>query len=1000
MPLAPGTWLNHYQILGHLGTGGMGEVYRALDNKLQREVALKVLPKAFAQDPERLARFRREAQVLAQLNHVNIAAIYNLEQSGETHFLVMELALGDTLRDRIQRGSAAPKGRQSVAHGASRGIAAVVEASPVGATDSGPVSLEEALDICKQIAAGLECAHEKPIVHRDLKPANIKVSPDGVVKILDFGLARAFSGDSGSGGNPPGPDSPTLSAMTAPGTILGTAAYMSPEQARGKKVDKRTDIWALGCVLYELLTGQQAFDPSRDRERAGHPSPDPRQAGAGRKGGVASPAEPPLAGARGSETNTIADIIGAVLYKEPDWTALPATTPHWVRVLLRRCLEKDAKRRLSSAADLQIQIEEALNAPATAAPTVGLPVPARPLWRRALPWGVAAILSVVTGLAVWTLKPTPPPEPKPVSRVAVNLAPNERLPANLSQPVVALSPDGTQLAYAASRGATQQIYLRAMDSQEARPLAGTEGGTNPFFSPDGQWLGFVAGGQLKKVSISGGAALTLAPAPNLRGASWGDNDMIVLAPTGGGPLSQVPAAGGTPQPLTKFDPATGESTHRWPQLLPGGKVVLFAAGPGGSSPDNAQIVVQNLETGERKALVQGGTYPRYAPTGHLVYYRAGTLMAVSFDLERLEVTGSPSPIQEGIMAATGTTWGAHFSISDRGSLVYVPGTAGGGGSTLVWVDRKGAEQPLAAPPRPYDNPRLSSDGRVLAVGTLTPAEIWVYEIARGTLSRLTFEGGQRPLWSPDGKRIAFRSARAGKPPNLFWKPADGSGAEERLTTSDHLQTALSWSPDGQVLAFLDIAPTTGNDIWVLPLEGDPSAALRTGPSAGSSRLSSGQAGQGLKPRPFLQTTFLEDGAQFSPDGRWLAYVSDESGRSEIYVQPFPGPGGKWQISTEGGIEPMWARNGEIFYRHGNQWMVVETRTQPGSQPIFSAGTPRLLFEGPYVASGFAAANYDVTGDGQRLLMVKPVAQQGTAANQINVVLNWFEELKRRVPSGQ
>jgi Tol biopolymer transport system component len=339
------------------------------------------------------------------------------------------------------------------------------------------------------------------------------------------------------------------------------------------------------------------------------------------------------------------------------------------------------------------------------------------------------------------------------------------------------------------------------------------------------------------------------------------------------------------------------------------------------------------------------------------------------------------------MAATGNTWGAHFSISDQGSLVYVPGAAGGDESTLVWVDRKGAEQPLAAPPRPYNVPRLSPDGRLLAVATLTLPEIWLYDIPRGTLSRLTFEGGQRPLWSPDGKRIAFRSARAGKPPNLFWKPADGSGAEERLTTSDHLQTLHSWSPDGQVLAFTDNAPTTGLDIWVLPLEGDPSSR-----EAGS--------GQGRKPRPFLQTTFAESAAKFSPDGRWLAYQSDESGRNEIYVQPFPGPGGKWQISTEGGTEPWWARNGEIFYRNGNQLMVVETRTQPGSQPIFSAGTPRKLFEGPYVTTGIAITNYDVTADGQRFLMIKPVAQQGAAATQIHVVLNWFEELKRRVPSGQ
>ena len=557
MPLSPGAWLNHYEILGHLGTGGMGEVYRARDNKLQREVALKVLPQAFAQDPERVARFRREAQVLAQLNHVNIAAIYSVEDSGGTHFLVMELALGETLRDRIKHGA---------------------------------VPLEDALDICKQIAAGLECAHEKPIVHRDLKPANVKVTPEGVVKILDFGLARAFAGDTGSG-DPA--DSPTLTGMTQPGTILGTAAYMSPEQARGKTVDKRTDIWALGCVLYELLTGKHAF-----------------------------------------EGEDVQEILAGVMRGEPDWQALPETTPASIRVLLRRCLEKDAKRRLRDAADLQIQIEETQAASAITVSAGAAAIPTRTVWRRAMPWAVAVLLSVVIGLAAWTLKPAPP---QPVTRTVINLPPGQRL-AGLDLPAVAISPDGSLLAYVASQDRVQQLYLRALDSLEARAIPNSEGAVNPFFSPDGQWVGFFADRSLKKVSVTGGAALTLADGPLPRGASWGGGGKLAFVPSNAGVVHQGPEEGGASQPLTRTEP--GETTHRWPEWLPEGQAFLFAAAGTTTNWTNAQIAVQAVETGERQNLVQGATQPRYASSGHLLYAQAGTLMAAPFDARSLAGDGS------------------------------------------------------------------------------------------------------------------------------------------------------------------------------------------------------------------------------------------------------------------------------------------------------------------------------------------------------------------------
>ncbi|MCH8267337.1 MAG: serine/threonine-protein kinase [Acidobacteria bacterium] len=908
MAVSPGTQLGTYEILSHIGSGGMGDVYRARDTKLRREVAIKVLPDAFAQNPERLARFEREAHLLAALNHPNIATIHGLEESGGTHYLIMEMVPGDTLAERIQHDGAVP--------------------------------IEEALGIATQIAEALEHAHEKGVIHRDLKPANVKVTPDGKVKVLDFGLAKAFAGDA------PGTDLsslPTLSAsVTREGVILGTAAYMSPEQARGKEVDKRTDIWAFGCVLYELLTGRQAF-----------------------------------------QGESITDIIAAILKGEPEWQALPETTPAKVRDLLRRCLQKDLRRRQQHIDDARIEMEEALSTPATAGPAAA-PIPARTSWRQVLPWGIVFLVvgAIIASIAVWNLNPE---APRPVSRFALTLSETELLGSaagyGLNEPVVALSPDGTRLVYVAN----QQLYLRPMDSLEARLISGTEGAISPFFSPDGQWVGFFAEGKLKKVSVSGGAVLTLCDAPGSRGGSWGTDKTIVFGKLGAG-LLQVSAAGGTPQELTTLK--EGEAQHFYPHSLPGGKAVLFNVRTG--LIETSRIEVLLLETGEQRELIQGGTHARYVPTGHLVYAQAGTpgtLLAVPFDLERLEVTGNPVPIVEGVMQLN-TSYLAQFSFSHLGTLVYVPAASDlQGGMTLVWVDRTGAVEPLAAPPRQYRNPTLSPDGQRLAV-TIPglPPDVWVYDIARHTLIRLTFEGDNRlPIWTPDGKRVTFRSNRAGGPWNLFWKSADGSGTAERLATSERTQTPSSWSPDGRLLAFYDRiftggTSTTEGDIWVLPLEGDPST-------------SSGRAG---KPQPFLQTQFYEAAPMFSPDGRRLAYVSNESGKNEVYVQPFPGPGGKRQISTDGGAEPVWARNGrELFYRNGSQMMAVEIATEP----TFSAGLPRLLFEGNFQPSAASLANYDVTPDGQRFVMIQEGAPDSPPP-QINVVLNWFEELKRRVPSGQ
>jgi serine/threonine protein kinase/Tol biopolymer transport system component len=897
MAILSGRRLGPYEILSAIGAGGMGEVYRAHDTKLARDVAIKVLPANFVNDPERLSRFQREARMLAALNHTNIATIYGLEQSGGVTGLVMELVPGETLAERVK---------------------------------AGPLSIEEALKIAVQIAEALEAAHEKQIVHRDLKPANVKVTPEGKVKVLDFGLAKAFAGDAA---NEDPSNSPTLSAAaTMQGVILGTAAYMSPEQARGKACDKRTDIWAFGCVLYELLTGKQVFH---------------------------------------GESTT--EILASVLREEPDWRTLPASTPVKIRDLLGRCLQKDLRRRLHDAADARIEIEEALAAPVTSELTTAAPTKGnRALGRRGVILSVSALLlvAVATGVAIWNLKPSP--SPQPVTRTVINLPPGQQLAGLENGPAVALSADGTHLAYIATQGGTQQLYIRAMDSFDAKPIPGAEGAVNPFFSPDGQWVGFFVGGKLKKVSVSGGAALTLGVAAQPHGASWGSQGIIAFGHTNGSALQQVPDAGGTPQPLTRLE--KGEVGHRWPEFLPGGKAVLYAAGTGVTSWNDAKVVIESLGTAEPRILLPVGTQPHYAPSGHLVYAQGGTLMAVPFDTKQLTVTGAAVPVVEGILQAT-SSGAAQYSFSTGGSLVYVSGGVQSAQNKLVWVSRNGAEQPLAAPMRPYDSPRLSPDGRRVAVAIADQeTQTWLYDIPRETLTRLTFEGNTNayPIWTPDGTRITFSSNKDGAgPTNIFWQLADGSGGLERLSTSEYIQTPHSWSADGRLLALIEVDPGTGVDIWVLRM-GD------------------------RKAQPFLRTPFTEGAARFSPDGRWLAYISDESGRYEIYMQPYPGPGGKWQISTEGGTEPVWNPNGrELFYRSGDKMMAVDIATQPG----FTAGKPRMLFEGQYLPTTTTPPNYDVSADGQRFLMLKSVEQAASAPTQINVVLNWFEDLKRRVPTG-
>jgi serine/threonine-protein kinase len=889
MSLMAGTKLGPYEILAPLGAGGMGEVYRARDTRLDRTVAIKVLPQHLADTPDSRQRFEREARAVSALNHPHICTLHDVGSQSGTDYLVMEYLEGETLAARLEKG---------------------------------PLPLAQVLKIGTEVANALDKAHRQGIIHRDLKPGNIMLTKSGA-KLLDFGLAKAAMPL--VGGAALTAEAARNSPITQQGAIIGTFQYMSPEQLEGKEADTRSDIFSFGAVLYEMLTGRRAF-PGKSQ----------------------------------------ISVVSAILERDPEpISTLQPMTPPALERAVKRCLAKDPDDRWQSVRDLEWELRGIAEggSQATLAPAAARGIRARS--KGALLWGLLALLlAALTGLAVWNLKPTPP---QPVSRTVISLPPGQRL-AVPDQPAVALSPDGTKLAYVAIQGSAQQIYLRAMDSLGATPVAGTEGAISAFFSPDSQSLAFFAEGTLKKVSLSGGGAQTLADAKLPRGASWGDQGMILFAPTAFSGLRQVSEAGGAPQPLAQFE--TGDVAHTWPEFLPGDKAALFAASANTGNWTNAHVIALSIGTGQRRNLIQVGTQPRYALSGHLVYAQGGTLMAVPFDPQRLEVTGTAVPVVEGVMQSP-ASGDSQYSFSATGSLVYIPGNMRAGQRALVWVNRQGAEQPLGAPPRPYRNPRISPQNRGVAA-TIDEQEshVWLYDFSREALTRLTFEGSTNlaPAWTPDGKHISFQSNSAG-PPNVFWQGTDGSGGLERLTTTQFTQAPSSWSSDGQFLAFVEISPTTGYDVWVL-------------------RLSDRKA------QPFLQTPFNESAPQFSPDGRWLAYVSDESGRYEIYVRPFPGPGGKYQISTEGGTEAVWnPKGGELFYRNGDKMMAVEIATQAG----FSAGKPKVLFEGHYQPTPLTLPNYDVSPDGQRFLMLKPVEAGDGAPTQINVVLNWFEELKRRVP---
>jgi serine/threonine-protein kinase len=919
MALAAGTRLGPYEILAPLGAGGMGEVYRAADTRLKRQVAVKILPPDLAGDVGRLARFQREAELLASLNHPHIAAIYGFEEAGASgesaasvRALVMELVDGPTLADRIAQG---------------------------------PVPVDEALAVARQIAEALEAAHEQGIVHRDLKPANIKVRDDGAVKVLDFGLAktRDSAGSASDIGMTVGAlSSPTMASpegargpVSQAGMILGTAAYMSPEQARGKAVDKRTDVWAFGAVLYEMLTGRRAF-----------------------------------------EGDDVAELIASVMKSTPDWSVLPSDTPPQVVTLLQRCLEKDKTKRIGDIAVARFLLsgDAAMAVPLLSAAATVAPAPRR---RQLAPWIAAAL---VAGVFIGWLLPRRGVV-EPITHLQMDVLPADELTPGQNarfrptRTAVAISPDGRVTAFAGLHGTSAQLYVRTLDRADAAAFAGTDGAMAPFFSPDSAWIAFVADGRIKKVPAAGGPAAAICdlPAGPFWGGSWAEDGTIVYAARGG--IFSVPAAGGTPSQITKLDPARLDR-HLHPQLMPGGKFLVFTAPP--------NIVVRSMESGEQRTLVDGAD-ARYVRTGHLVYVKNGTLMAVPFDARAGRLSGAPVALVENVMQGVNAgnsneeTLAGQFAISDTGTLVY----ASGGVFpprllTLMLVDRSGTARPLpGASPRLFLFPRISHDGQKVVVEASDAergaTDVWVYDITRGTPTRLTFDGGSRPVWSPDGARIVYSHFVDGVA-NLYVVNADGSGKPERLVTSAIGQNPASWASVTNTIAFMQRPTPDSFGIWTLPMG----------------------AVDARKPALFLESRFVLTYPEFSPDGHWMAYVSNESGTPEVYVQAFPGGGAKTRVSADGGIEPIWTANGrELLFRTGtlstNRFMSAAIRS---TSPL-QVDPPRLLFEvkaGEYDATTPVRA-WDATPDAQRFILTHVDDATVKPVTTLNVVLHWTNRLR-------
>jgi serine/threonine-protein kinase len=884
--------LLHYRLVEKIGEGGMGVVWKAVDTTLDREVAIKILPDVFTEDPDRLARFQREAKLLASLNHPGIAAVHGLHESGELRFIAMELVQGEDLAKRLTRG---------------------------------PLPTAEALSLALEIARALESAHERGVIHRDLKPANVVLTEEDKVKVLDFGLAKAFEPKAASGTNPS--LSPTLtSAGTLAGVVLGTAAYMSPEQARGHPADTRSDVFSFAAVLFEMLSGRRAF-----------------------------------------QGDTITDTMAAVLKVEPNQDALPGDTPPRVRRMLARCLKKDRRDRMHAIGDARILLEEVLAGPLDAVDAEAAAA-TLPAWRRTLPW---VLLAGMTGVAAIAFLSRGPVEvvPAEITRATIELpeeAPLAALWQGFASRQLSISPDGRTIVYASGvwKGVEDESWLvrKSLDSDAVERLPGTEGAWNPLFSPDGRWLAVVYGRRLSKIPVDGGAPVELARAAVWGGASWGPDGTIVFARSSASGISQVPADGGEVVELTEPDLEKDEVSHRLPFVLPGGKGVLFTIKSSDILDfDDAKIAVVSPESGEIRELIDGGTNPRYLPTGHVVYHHDGGLLAVPFDLDRLEVSGPPILLVDGV-AYDPSTGSALYDVSETGTLVYVAGGALRAESPLLWVDRQGRQEPVTEQSRQYMDAQLSPDGKRMVV--LLPAannKLWMLDLERDILSRLTYGPGNDflPRWSPDGQWIYFNSVRGG--PGIYRVSADGGGEGEQVV--DPPAFIESVSPDGRTLAFTRPDDVTEDDLWTVSTD-DPSSA-----------------------EPFLNTEFDEFAPVFSPDGGWLAYLSTESGEREIYLREYPGAGKKVQVTSGGVREYHWGPNGkEIFYlSNDGAWTTIPVEL--GVTPRI--GKPRVLLE------NLREAPRDVSPDGQRFLMVSDEETAGRSEDGIRIVLNWFEGVRQR-----
>ena len=870
MALLPGTRLGLYEVIAKLGEGGMGEVYRARDTKLDRDVALKILPESFARDPDRLMRFGREAKTLASLNHPNIAAIYGIEE----RTLVMELVEGEDLSARIARG---------------------------------PIPLDEALPIAKQIAEALEAAHEQGIIHRDLKPANIKVRPDGTVKVLDFGLAKALGPSEGDGFGRRQAEAEasalrtlTSPAMTMRGVILGTAAYMSPEQAKGRPVDKRADMWAFGCVLFEMLTGAPAF--------AG---------------------------------DSVSDILAEVIKSEPGWSALPAHTPASVRRLLRRCLAKDPKQRTGDASTARLEIADTLFETDSA---VSPPSSGR---RERLAWTAAVAMAVVAAGVILAprLRPTP----------AAGIAPPEvRFDIDGALSAGMLSPDGTRIGYRGLDGKQTQFLIRSLASGDTKSLplvSDVSGAISSFWSPDGTSIGFFAGQKLRRIDVESGAIQTLADAPTPRGGSWNADGIILFAPAGNSALYRLPAGGGTPVKVTEL--VAPEASHRFPQFLPDGRhFIYWVIGP----RDVRGTYLGTLDGGRGSRLLDADGPATFASPDQVLFIREGVLYTQRLDLNALKMTGEAAAVASGL--STNTTTGWSVTASHTGVIAFRP--VADDWQQVQWVDRSGKLlQAIGEPLNHLGQGALSPDGRTIALGQITHglSHLWMMEVARGTLTRITSDAN-RPVWSPDGTRLAFTSGQQDGLLQVYWQRVGDSDAPQLLFKSSEAQNLLDWSSDDQHLLISSQSPTTARDLWSVRVDGNNRTAT-----------------------PFVQTPAEERAGVFSPDSKWVAYESDETGATEIFVRAFPGPGRAWRVSTNGGTSPFWRRDGrELYYSAGPRVMAVGVNA---TERTFEAGNPAPLFP--------LRGNLIATPDGQRFLVSASVGEVQSAP--LTIIVNWAGRTK-------